>query len=155
MSWINCVVDDDYEIYNEFPFYIRRKDNKRVVKESIGNNGYVRVHLNCVDYKKHRIVALQFIPNDDQTKMYIDHINHDKTDYHIENLRWVTARENSLNKRSNNGVEYEFVDYDDIPEDLIKVTDYGMHQFEDYYYYSEEENKILFRHRSKLQSITH
>ena len=52
MSWINCVVDDDYEIYNEFPFYIRRKDNKRVVKESIGNNGYVRVHLNCVDYKK-------------------------------------------------------------------------------------------------------
>lgn len=36
----------DYEILNDFPFTIRKKDNKHIVKESINNCGYVSVCMN-------------------------------------------------------------------------------------------------------------
>ena len=144
MSWINCQVNNDYEIFTEFPFYIRKKSNKRVVKESLNHYGYVRVSLNCVQYQKHRIVAIQFIPNDEPLiKTEVDHINHDRTDFHIENLRWVSRSQNTLNKTSNNNVEYEFIDYEETPDDLVQVNDYGKHEFEDYYY-SPDNNLFYF-----------
>ena len=143
MSWIDCRVDNDYEIYNEYPFYIRRKSNKHVIKESL-SHGYIQVYLNCVNYLKHRIIAIQFIPNDEPLiKTDIDHINHDKTDYHIENLRWVSRKENNLNRASLRGVEYEFIDYEETPDDLVEVRDYGKHELEDYYY-SPENNRFYF-----------
>ena len=138
MSWIDCVVDEDYEIYTEFPYNIRKKSTGRVISESIGSGGYVNCHLNGHLCKKHRIVALQFIPNDNPlTKTEVDHINHIKTDYHIENLRWCTRSENLRNRSSHNNLEYEFVD--EISEDAIEITDYGRHHFQFYYYDVEDD----------------
>ena len=117
MSWINCEVDNAYEIYNEYPFYIRKKKNGKIVKEGLMNNGYVRVVLNGVNYLKHRIIATHFLPNDQPLiKTEVDHINHDKTDYHIENLRWVSPSQNQRNKASYNNIECEYIDYDDTPD---------------------------------------
>jgi hypothetical protein len=50
----------------------------------------------------HRLLGLLFIPNPDN-KPFIDHINRIKTDYRLENLRWVTNSENIINSdaRSN------------------------------------------------------
>ena len=136
MSWIDCVVDEDYEIYTEHPYYIRRKSTGRVISESINVQGYVQCWMNGRTYKKHRIVALQFIPNPDGLTE-IDHINRDRTDYHIDNLRWVSHQENIRNRSSNNNVEYEFVD--EISEEAIEITDYGRHRFEFYYYDVEDD----------------
>ena len=101
MSWINCKVDEDYEIFTEFPYDIRKKKNGEIVKESVNKyDGYVHVSLNNVQHLKHRIVAVHFLPNDQPLiKTFIDHINYDRTDYHIENLRWATRKENDLNKQ--------------------------------------------------------
>ena len=43
----------------------------------------------------HRIVAKCFIPNDDPEKNVIDHINGNRVDYRVDNLRWVNPSENS------------------------------------------------------------
>ena len=144
MSWIDCKFNNDYEIFTEYPFYIRKKKNGKIIKEGLMNNGYVCVHLNNVLYKKHRIVAIQFIPNDSPLiKTEVDHINHDRTDYHIENLRWCSPKENNRNKSSHLGVDYEFIDYEETPDDLVEVRDYGKHNFEDYYY-SPDNNLFYF-----------
>ena len=143
MSWIECKVDEDYEIFTEFPFYIRKKSNGKIVKESVHKReGYIYITLNGVQYYKHRIIALQFIPNDQPLiKTEVDHINRDRTDYRLENLRWCSCKENLQNKSSNNNVEYEFIDYEETPDDLVQVNDYGRQQFEDYYY-SPENNEF-------------
>ena len=148
MAWIDCKVNNDYEIFTEYPYDIRKKSNKRIIKEWHNDKGYIYVELNKVKYGKHRIVAMQFLPNDDTlNKTQVDHINHDRTDYHIENLRWVSPSQNNINKSSHLGFEYEFIEYgedEEEEENLTQVTDYGVHEFEQYlYYYSPERNRFL------------
>jgi hypothetical protein len=48
-------------------------------------------------FKLHRLLALHFIPNP-ENKECIDHINRDKLDNNLFNLRWATYQENCLNK---------------------------------------------------------
>ena len=44
----------------------------------------------------HKMVAVAFIQNP-ENKRCVDHINHDRTNNHILNLRWATHTENSQN----------------------------------------------------------
>lgn len=85
---------------------IRRKNghiqrvSEKFLKQGVSNYGYPYVVLSksCVFGKKlvHRLVAEAFIPNP-LNKPFIDHINTIKTDCNIDNLRWVTAKENANN----------------------------------------------------------
>ena len=89
----------DYEILNKFPFTIRRRYDKRKVKDCEHNLGYVRVWLNGDYYLKHVLIAKQFIYNDDpEHKTEVDHKNRIRTDYRLANLRWVTPSENNYNR---------------------------------------------------------
>ena len=126
---------NDYEIETEYPHTIRRKCDGFVPKEFI-DKGYIFVILNGNKKLKHRLIANQFIPNDDPLhKTEVDHIIQDRDDYHISNLRWVTPSENNKNRLSYRGVVCEYVD--EISDNAIEVTDYGNHEFEDYYFYDD------------------
>ena len=134
--------ENDYEILSVYPFTIRRKKDHYEISECLDNLKYVHVALNGKSYYKHILIAKQFIPNDDpEHKTEIDHINHDRTDYHIENLRWVSNSNNQKNRLSNNGIIYTFVD--EIPDDAIVVDKYNSHEFE-FYYYSESTDKFYY-----------
>ena len=157
MTWIDSVIDGDYEISTEYPYHLRRKDDRRVIKEWNNGNGYIRLKLNGHNYYKHRIVALQFIENDDpEHKTEVDHVYQHRNDYHVENLRWITPKGNNENKLSHLGIQYEYVDDDNLPDDIIEVTDYGNHEFDDYYY-SESLDRFMFWNgiRTRILHVNH
>ena len=52
------------------------------------NKGYKQVLYKYKHYSVHRLVGECFIPNPDNLPT-IDHINRDKTDNRVENLRWA------------------------------------------------------------------
>ncbi|KAK8847303.1 hypothetical protein M9Y10_019890, partial [Tritrichomonas musculus] len=142
-------VNNDYEILNEYPFTIRRKSDHFKPSESY-DNGYIRVNLNGKTVYKHRLIAEQFIPNDDpEHKTQVDHINHDRSDYHIKNLRWVTSSQNQCNKSSHRGVQYEY--FDELPDESTVIDFYetrnGMRYIDEgryYYYYDDETDEDVF-----------
>ena len=124
-EWFDCVIDSEYEIFNQYPYPIRRIGSNRIISESVNTRGYIQCTLNRDTYIKHHIIAKQFIPNPNNLPE-VDHINHIKTDNRIENLRWCTKSENDLNRTSVHGIEYEFVN--DISEEAIEITNYGNHE---------------------------
>lgn len=79
------------------------KRNNKILKPYFNSKGYYRVDLYKDGIEKkytvHRLVAEHFIPNPDN-KPCIDHINTNKTDNRVENLRWVTHKENNNNPKS-------------------------------------------------------
>ena len=134
--WKDVIGHPDYEIFVEEPHPIRKKASGKIVSESIGNHGYYRLKLDGKHYLKHRIIATQFIPNDDPAlKIQVDHKNRDRTDNHISNLRWTTSSENNLNQ-SRRAYDRECVD--ELPEDAIEVDHYGDHNdISDLYFHDD------------------
>lgn len=111
----------DYEGLYQGSNYGRIKSLKfgkeTIMKCSKGAQGYIQVTLRKNGNRKrpyvHQLIAQTFIPNP-EGKPCVDHINGNKTDNRVENLRWCTHKENnnnplSLNKmrESHNTSEYK------------------------------------------------
>ena len=73
--------------------------NHKPLKYSINHHGYCIVNFYHDHVRKgfaiHTLVALTFLTNYDENKTQVNHINGIKTDNNIENLEWVTAKENT------------------------------------------------------------
>lgn len=78
--------------------------NKGQIKDKDGNiriptphpKGYLQTSLSGKNYLVHRLVAKAFIPNP-ENKPQVDHIDGDKSNNCVENLRWTTSHENNSN----------------------------------------------------------
>ena len=100
---------DNYEISNQGN--VRNSDTGRVLKPIKNRDGYYNVYL-CKDgikkaLKIHRLIALHFIPNPDNL-LYIDHIDRNRTNNSISNLRWISKSNNNRNitKRQNTSSKF-------------------------------------------------
>ena len=150
--------ENDYEIMVEYPNVIRKISNKQIINERIDTYGYVVVYINSHPYKKHRLIAMQFIPNPNNFPQ-VDHRNHIKTDNRIENLRWCNNSINNRNRLSYNGVEAQYVD--ELPENAEVIDEYNGWEFEDYYidhdlniYYDTGANyRILYKVKCKYVNM--
>jgi hypothetical protein len=85
----------------------------RVLKGTIGRWGYRVVDL-YVDGKRstrkvHRLVAEEFIIENPDGKGQVDHIDRDKLNNHVSNLRWATSSENNINKAGRGSTGFKHV----------------------------------------------
>lgn len=97
-----------FETIEEFPDYSINEDGEiyshiynRILKSHKDSaTGYFKIQLRkdkktyCVFV--HRLLAQTFIPNPDN-KPTVDHIDRNRTNNNITNLRWATNSENTIN----------------------------------------------------------
>ena len=152
--WEEVLNHPNYEICSAYPYVIRKKTTGRILKESILHTGYIRVCLDGKLYYKHRLIAIQWIPNDDPAlKIQVDHKNRDRSDNHIDNLRWTTPSENLTNRSMKHTT---FVD--ELPEFAIAVDHYGKYDdIQDLYFcddvfyvYTGVNYKTLTKHQDRI-----
>ena len=91
IGYSNYLIYPDGKVYNEkFKRYLKMRYNKGYHRVVLYNNNKSK------SLQVHRLVALHYIHNPDNKPM-VDHINRDKIDNRLENLRWVTSSENGQN----------------------------------------------------------
>ena len=73
--------------------------SKRFLRPQHNEKGYLKVGLlkdgKCKHYKVHRLVAQTYLDNP-RNLTDVHHINSDKTDNRVANLKWVSHKENLI-----------------------------------------------------------
>ena len=77
----------------------QRKLKSMVLKQRINRYGYLIIDLSKSSVSKtfevHRLIALTFLPQQ-EGRNCVNHMDADKLNNNVENLEWVTPRENNL-----------------------------------------------------------
>jgi hypothetical protein len=136
---LNYEVSSDGEVRNFI--------TKTLIKGSISNSGYRMVTLYEFKSKKltkqvHRLVALAFVDNIDN-KSQVNHIDKNKLNNKVENLEWVTPKENIKHHHDNGGIKYNNQYYKNKlgKEHNRSITIFCKNNNETYYGLSEASRK--------------
>jgi hypothetical protein len=110
---MEIVNHENYLIYEDGR--VQNKKTKRFLKQNPDGWGYLKVDLmygKRKSYKIHRLVGLHYIPKV-EGKDCLDHIDRDKNNNDVSNLRWVTPSENNYNRGipKNNKTGYKQISF--------------------------------------------
>jgi len=101
------IINEEWKPISGYPNYevsnlgnVRNVSTSRILKPGQNTFGYLHVVLCANNIRKtfrvHRLVATEFIDNPDN-KTEVDHMDHNKQNNCINNLRWVSRSENMMN----------------------------------------------------------
>jgi hypothetical protein len=112
------MADETFVVIAKYPRYlvsnfgmVKNAKTGKVLRGCPDENGYLTACLCDADGKHtvtiHRLVALAFLDNV-HDKRCVDHINGNRADNHVSNLRWATSLENRFNSASHVGSSSSF-----------------------------------------------
>ena len=100
---------------------------KKFLKPWTNRWGYLNVQLykdgKGKIYKIHRLVAEAYLPNPDNLPQ-VDHIDNDKTHNYLNNLQWITSRDN--NRKSKNKPILQYSLDGNFIREWSSATDVGL-----------------------------
>ena len=95
---------------------VKNSKTNKILKPGTHTQGYKQINL-CKKgkvkmFKVHRLVGKAFLENPDEKPM-IDHIDENKSNNNVKNIRWATSSDNGCNqgKRMNNTSGYKGVSF--------------------------------------------
>ena len=90
---------NDYYITTSTPWKVYKSSNNKEVKQRTLRSKYIQLELGSRTVLLHHIVALTFVPNDDiESFDIVDHIDTNRSNNKLSNLRWTNSYINGLNK---------------------------------------------------------
>lgn len=95
ISNVDYIVSTEGKIFSTKKF--TNRGHHKEIKQRKNKDGYMEVTVGESNNRKtrrvHRIIAMAFIPNPDSLPE-VDHIDNDKTNNNVENLRWISGFDN-------------------------------------------------------------
>ena len=110
---MDCVEIKGFENYviHEKGVVFNKKTNK-FIKTHYDRDGYERIKISNNGISKnfgvHRLVAMHYLDNPNNYNE-VDHINRNKADNRLENLRWANRSMNMKNRRKFTRGEFFFI----------------------------------------------
>ncbi len=95
-EWKQISFDGRYFISNLGNVKSIISGKERMLSPCLSNAGYLFIRIKSKAQMIHRLVALMFIPTENPS-LHIDHIDGNKLNNQVDNLRWVTQKENNNN----------------------------------------------------------
>tara|TARA_A100001391_G_scaffold155368_1_gene113170 strand:- start:785 stop:1261 length:477 start_codon:yes stop_codon:yes gene_type:complete len=125
----------EFKIIKDFENYIIYKNGDVYSKVRRGGGGFKKKILNKQGYYTiaftknnkiynrclHRLIAEAFIPNPDN-KPCVDHIDRNRLNNNIDNLRWVSYAENNLNKNIKGSIYINKIIKNEIKYEYIRAS---------------------------------
>lgn len=105
---IDKIDGEEWKQIEDYDYYISNKgrviSKNGLMKPAESKNGYLYICL-CKNgiqktFSLHRLIAKYFIFNNNENNNIIDHIDRNRKNNNLENLRWVNYKENALNSKS-------------------------------------------------------
>jgi len=104
-------INNDLELFKPIDGYdnyfvsnfgnIKNSKTNKILKQKTEKNGYKRIGLFINGNRKmfliHRLVGIAFLENPEKKEM-IDHIDENKSNNNVKNLRWATNQDNLANQ---------------------------------------------------------
>lgn len=131
--WITLVIDgmsenETYTISNfgRIKSYKVNKEDGSIIKGST-LKGYKILNIKLNNEKRttkyiHKLVAESFIPKDNDLQQYVIHLDFDKSNNHIDNLKWVTKETMFAHQKINPNYKRGTINYSKLTEtDVIRL----------------------------------
>jgi hypothetical protein len=95
-------IDNQYSVSDDG--LVMNHRTGRILRPEDDRRGYERVSLWGRHQKVHRLVAQRFLPAPTDENVVVDHIDRNRMNNNVSNLRWVSHRENSRNRSTSSSV---------------------------------------------------